>query len=106
MAQPETIVVGAVSRHLEKLGCLVVKMHGSAFSRKGFPDLLVIRPDGVTVYLEVKVPGRRDGPLQNGVSAAQLSWGRKLRRANATWGWAATPEESARVVFPLAVDDG
>lgn len=105
--QPETRVVVAIREHLGGksgmgrggLGCVVVKMHGSAFSRDGFPDLLVIRPDGPTVYLEVKVPGRTDGPLGNGVEAAQLAWGRRLRRQGAAWGWAASPAEAEAVVF-------
>lgn len=113
MTQPETLVVGAIRRHLGGpkgdgrggLGCLVVKMHGSAFSREGFPDLLVIRPDGLTVYVEVKVPGRVDGPLGNGVSAAQASWGRRLRRQRARWGWADCPEAAERLVFPERFDD-
>jgi hypothetical protein len=105
--QPETRVVLAIREHLGGrsgmgrggLGCVVVKMHGSAYSRDGFPDLLVIRPDGATVYLEVKVPGRTDGPLGNGVEAAQLAWGRRLARQGAEWGWAASPEEAEAVVF-------
>lgn len=105
--QPETKVVDAIRTHLGGksgmgkggLGCVVVKMHGSAFSRDGFPDLLVIRPDGVTVYVEVKVPGRTDGPLGNGVEPAQLAWGRRLSRQGAVWGWATSAAEAEALVF-------
>lgn len=98
MAQPESIVVGAVSRRLEREGCLVVKMHGSAFSSRGFPDLLVVRSDGLTVFLEVKVPGRTDGPAGNGMSAAQVSWARRLARLGAPWGVCDNPDEASRIV--------
>lgn len=100
-AQPETLVVGAVARRLERMGCLVVKMHGSAFSSRGFPDLLVIRPDGLTVYLEVKVPGRTDGPAGNGLSAAQVGWARRLARQGAPWGVCDNPDDSERIVFDV-----
>lgn len=105
MAQPESLVVGAIGRRLESLGCLVVKMHGSAFSSRGFPDLLVIRPDGLTVYVEVKVPGRVDGPAGNGLSAAQVSWGRRLRRVGAPWGWADSPDAAELLVFNARIDE-
>lgn len=100
MSQPETTVVNSIRRALEARGCLVVKMHGSAFSRKGFPDLLVIRPDGVTCYLEVKVPGRTDGPAGNGLSALQLRWLRVLGEQGAIAG-VADDVDSALAVLSL-----
>lgn len=99
MSQPETQVVNAIRRELERRGCVVVKMHGSAFSRKGFPDLLVVRGDGVTVYLEVKVPGRVDGPAGNGLSALQLRWLRVLEGQGAPVGWADSVDGAVAVVF-------
>lgn len=95
-------MVDAVVRRLERRGCLCVKMHGSAFSSRGFPDLLVIRPDGSTVYLEVKVPGRVDGPARNGMSAAQVGWARRLARQGAPWGLADGPDAAEAVCFPAA----
>lgn len=111
VAQPESLVVSAIVHALggrdgmgtgsnPGRGCLCVKMHGSVYSRTGFPDLVIIRPDGVTVYLEVKVPGRTDGPLRNGVEPAQLSWGRRLRKRGAIWGWADSVASAISVVFP------
>lgn len=109
-AQPETVVVRAIRRHLggedgmgagddPGLGCIVVKNHGSEFSKEGYPDLTVVRPDGLTVYIEVKVPGRTDGPLDNGVSAMQWKWGRRLLARGARWGWATNPQEAENLVF-------
>lgn len=77
-AQPETVVVRAIRRALVARGCEVVKMHGSQYMPEGFPDLLVIRPDGVVAFVEVKVPGRTDGPAGNGLSRMQLWWLLKL----------------------------
>lgn len=76
--QPESVVVARIRRALEARGCLTVKMHGSRFMPEGFPDLLVVLPGGETVYLEVKVPGRTDGPWGCGLSAMQLRWLWKL----------------------------
>lgn len=109
-AQPETVVVGAIRRHLggrdgmgvgddPGLGCIVVKNHGSEFAREGYPDLTVVRPDGLVVFIEVKVPGRTDGPLHNGVSAMQFKWGRRLLKQGARWGWATNPHEAEKLVF-------
>lgn len=109
-SQPESVVVDAIRRHLggpephlgmgwAGLRCICVKMHGSEYSREGFPDLVVIRPDGVTVFLEVKQPGRTDGPLRNGVSAMQFKWGRRLMEKGAIWGFASDPQEAENVVF-------
>lgn len=96
--QPESLVVDAVARRLERRGCLCVKMHGSAFSSRGFPDLLVVRADGLTVYLEIKVPGRTDGPAGNGMSAAQVGWARRLARQEAPWGVADNADDAERIV--------
>lgn len=95
----ESRVVASITRALERSDCIVVKMHGSAFSRAGFPDLLVIRPDGVTCYLEVKQPGRTDGPAGNGLSALQVRWLRRLQDRGARAGVACTAGEAAAVVF-------
>ena len=108
MAQPETNVSNAIRRRLGGpkmdgtggLRCITVKMHGSAYTRKGFPDLLVVRPDGVTVYLEVKVPGRTDGPEGDGLSPLQLRWQRELAKRGAIVGHADSIESALEVVFP------
>lgn len=98
MSQPETVVVGSIRRALEARGCLVVKMHGSAFTRKGFPDLLVVLPGGETAYLEVKVPGRTDGPAGNGLSALQVRWLRVLAEQGARCGHASSVAEALEVL--------
>lgn len=98
MAQPETVLVGQVTRALERIGCLVVKQHGSAYSSKGFPDLVVVRPGGLTIFLEVKLPGRSDGPAGNGLSAAQVSWARRLALVDAPWAMVTSADEALDAV--------
>lgn len=99
--QPETRVVAAIVRMLEAADCVVVKMHGSAYMPGGFPDLLIIRPDGETVYLEVKVPGRTDGPAGVGLAAAQLGWLWRLGRQGCRVGWADSPASARWVLLGL-----
>lgn len=98
----ETVLVGKIRKALEAQGCIVVKMHGSRFMPEGFPDLVVIGPDGSTCFLEIKVPGRTDGPESNGLSAMQLWWLRKLSDQGARCGHADSVEAAIGIVFPCA----
>ena len=84
--QPESRVVRDIRKALEARGCIVVKVHGSRYMPLGFPDLLVVVPGGETCYLEVKVPGRTDGPWGCGVDVAQLRWLWKLGAAGSRVG--------------------
>lgn len=99
MAQPETRVVAAIRRALEAEGCIVVKIHGSQYMPEGFPDLLIVCPWGETVYLEVKVPGRTDGPWSNGLQPMQLRWLWKLGQAGARCSYADSPEGALAFVL-------
>lgn len=107
MAQPESILVGQVIRRLAGprgdgtggLRCLVLKLHGSEYGRAGVPDLLVIRPDGRMALVEIKLPGRTDGPAGNGLSALQLRWLRVLAMRGAICGVACSPDEAELVVM-------
>lgn len=96
---PETRIVKKITEALEARGCIVVKIHGSAYMPKGFPDLVVVRPDGVTAYVEVKQPGRTDGPQGNGVTMKQCEWLWRLGEQGCIVGWAASVSEALGVVF-------
>lgn len=72
MAQPESRIVEKIRRALVARGAVVVKIHGSAYTRSGTPDLIGCLPGGRAFALEVKQPGRSDGPAGNGASALQL----------------------------------
>lgn len=54
-------------------GWIAVKMHGSVYSPRGFPDCMFFR-DGVTKFVECKRPGEHPSPVQ-------LRWHERLRRA-------------------------
>lgn len=97
---PESRLVGAIRRSLEARGCCVVKVHGSQYMPEGFPDLVIVLPGGETVYLEVKVPGRTDGPWRNGLAPMQLRWLWKLGELGARVSWAESVEQAVRFVFP------
>ena len=45
------------------MGWYVIKMHGSAFSLKGTPDVLALK-DGRAVWMEVKRPGQHPTKVQ------------------------------------------
>lgn len=97
--QPESVVAKACADHLRKLGCIVVKMHGDQYMPEGFPDLLVIRPDGQAAFVEIKVPGRTDGPAGDGLAALQLRWLLRLACLGAIAGSATSAKESELIVF-------
>lgn len=109
MTQPESRVVDAIRRRLESAGCIVVKIHGSRFMPEGFPDLVVVcGPDtvgaagedvaGRVAFVEVKVPGRTDGPGGCGLSTMQLRWLWRLGSQGAVCGVASSPAEAEHVV--------
>lgn len=99
MDNPETKVTKKIKLALEKRGAIVVKLHGNQYTRAGFPDLLVIAPGGRVAFVEVKVPGRTDGPAGNGLSALQVRWLSRLSGMGHRAGHAATPDEALAVVF-------
>jgi hypothetical protein len=67
----ESTIVRAAMDLAEAKGWIAVKMHGSAYAPRGFPDVTFFR-DGVTKFVEYKRPG--EGP-----SAVQKVWHAKLR---------------------------
>lgn len=58
-------------REVERIGGLAPKWVSPG--NRGVPDRLVILPDGLTVYVEMKAPGKPLEPLQ-------ARWARILRR--------------------------
>lgn len=104
--QPETRVVKAIVTALERAapGVVCVKIHGSQYMPKGFPDLLIVLPGGETVYLEVKVPGRTDGPWDNGLQLAQIRWLWKLGETGARCSYADSPAGAVAFVLGRSHD--
>jgi hypothetical protein len=98
MSQPESRLVEKIRSALEGRGCVVVKIHGSRYMPEGFPDLVVVLPGGSVAFVEVKVPGRVDGPAGVGLSAMQLRWLWKLGSQGAVVGWADTVEDAVSIV--------
>jgi hypothetical protein len=58
-------------REIEKIGGLAPKW--TSPGNRGVPDRIVILPNGLTVYIEMKAPGKPLAPLQE-------RWKRKLQR--------------------------
>lgn len=77
----EAALVRGIVRHLEGLGCWVLKHHGDAFGSGGVPDLLVSR-GGVLVGMEVKhlKPGESVAHALGRVSGPQRRRLEELRR--------------------------
>lgn len=64
--QPESAIVGMISKHLRRRGWLVHKNHGGPMVAPGWPDLICIKA-GRVVFLEVKRPGERPTKIQEHV---------------------------------------
>lgn len=67
----ESTIVSASMKSAEAKGWIAVKMHGSAYAPRGFPDVMFFR-DGVTKFVEYKQPGKEP-------TAVQKVWLAKLR---------------------------
>lgn len=77
----ESTVVSQIKKHLEDLGHIVFKYHGSPWSVNGFADLhghLV--PSGRAFYIEVKQPGKK--PRQD-----QLAFLNRMHESGALAFW-------------------
>lgn len=69
----EKTIVNRGMEIAESLGWIAVKVHGSAYGPRGFPDCQFFR-DGVTKFIEYKRPGEEP-------TAIQLRWHKRLRDA-------------------------
>jgi hypothetical protein len=67
----ESTIVSTSMKSAEAKGWIAVKMHGSAYAPRGFPDVMFFR-DGVTKFVEYKQPGKEPSPIQK-------VWHAKLR---------------------------
>lgn len=59
----ESVIVRASMKFAESRGWIAVKIHGNAYSPRGFPDVMFFR-DGVTKFVEYKQPGKQPTPIQ------------------------------------------
>lgn len=57
MAKPESALQTKIRKELESQGAWAVKFHGSPYTRKGTPDLLICYK-GYFIGMEIKVPGK------------------------------------------------
>jgi hypothetical protein len=89
----ETGLTKKIRTALERRGCKVYKYHGGAFSAVGFPDLIVIRPDGITAFVEIKLPGKKPTKIQY----ATID---RIGRQGAPAGWADSVKKAMEIVWP------
>lgn len=59
----EKTIVAKVIEQARGLGFWAMKNHGSAYSVKGLPDVLVVK-DGLAAWMEVKRPGEHPTRIQ------------------------------------------
>lgn len=81
----ESAIIAKAKKMLEESGCIVVKTHGNAYFPVGFPDLIIIRPDGVTAFVEAKSGDNVPSPVQE-------IWIEALRKKGCHAGWSNWPE--------------
>lgn len=62
----EKTIVARVMAEARRRGWFAVKMHGSAYTMKGLPDVLLIK-DGRTAWMEVKQPDKHPTRIQEHV---------------------------------------
>lgn len=65
----EAALVSAILRFLRSQGCLAWKVYGSGYGHAGMPDICALVPVSyqhfsVPVFIEVKMAGKKPGPLQ------------------------------------------
>ena len=69
----ESRIQANIKKKLTGLGWLVFKFESPG--QRGVPDLIVISPDGETVYLEVKQPGKQATAYQAVTSSSlKITW--------------------------------
>lgn len=61
--QKESGLVRQTRELMEKNGWWVYKVHGNTWSRNGIPDLVCIK-EGTTVWIELKMPGKKPSKIQ------------------------------------------
>lgn len=61
---PEGKVLAAAKRTAHALGCMWLRLSFLPGVSVGWPDLLVLIPGGVVLFMECKAPGKKPTPLQ------------------------------------------
>lgn len=75
-ATPEGKLKKRVCSALRKLGCTVLQYQQGVGTVKGFPDTIVLLPEGLTIFIEFKASKRaKFQPLQK-------EWNQKLNDRN------------------------
>lgn len=74
-SKPESKLQDKIQKFLKSKGAWVVKFHGSPYTKKGTPDLLVCYK-GRFIALEVKLPGK-----ENNTTELQMYQIGKIREA-------------------------
>lgn len=74
MATPEGKFKQDFCDDLRELGCVPVPYVQTMWSRKGFPDYLILLPEGLTVYIEFKAS--KTAKFQPG----QKEWVERLKK--------------------------
>lgn len=91
---PEGKFKKKVCSQLRKWGCSVLQYEQSATTVKGFPDTIVLLPEGLTIFLEFKASKRaKYQPLQK-------EWLQKLNDRN-FFAWAICPETEEEILAEI-----
>jgi hypothetical protein len=72
----ESRIQANIKKKLTGLGWLVFKFESPG--QRGVPDLIAISPDGETVYLEVKQPGKQATAYQAHLHRKMLAQGARV----------------------------
>lgn len=91
MTTPEGKFKSSFCASLKKLGCIPIQYSQSATTHKGFPDTLVLLPEGLTVYIEFKAS--KNSKFRPG----QKEWIEKLKKMG-YFAWACYPENQKQVL--------
>ena len=92
----ESSIVKAIVKAVKALGCNAEKTHGGAYGKAGRADLYITVPVTyqswpVSLYVEVKQPGKESTPLQK-------AWARNMRSFGCTVVEAHSVEEVVKVI--------
>ena len=90
MTTPEGVFKKKVCQTLRKWGCTILQYKQDSTTVKGFPDTIVLLPEGLTVYIEFKAhKNAKFQPLQK-------EWIKKLND-NGHFAWVMYPENEKEI---------
>ncbi len=95
----EASIVKSIMKNVKNIGCNVEKTHGGAYGKAGKADLYITVPVSyqswpVSLYVEVKMPGKESTSLQK-------AWARNMRSFGAMVIEAHSAEEVIRIIGVL-----